>query len=168
MCAEELRQRRPNWVPSCEADGVAASGETDLDKMLATMRVERRPGVFTYVAVRVPTPELLAVAHGMVTEGELTTMVLPVEAAERAGLPVELKMAWLSLTVQSSLESVGLTAAFSATLGKAGIPCNVLAGYHHDHILVPVERAQHAIDALNIRRSVPMGANDSEYRQPDV
>lgn len=127
---------------------MAAPGETDLDTMLATLRVERRPGVFAYVAVRVPTPGLLAAAHGMVTEGELTTLVLPVEAAERAGLPVDLELAWLSLTVQSSLEAVGLTAAFAATLGKVGIPCNVLAGYHHDHILVPVDRADDAIKAL--------------------
>ncbi|MBT4985596.1 MAG: ACT domain-containing protein [Ilumatobacter sp.] len=130
---------------------MTSPGETDLDKMLATLRVERRPGVFTYATVRTPAPELLAAAHGVVTEGDLTTLVLPVEAAERAGLPVELEMAWLSLTVQSSLEAVGLTAAFSATLGKAGIPCNVLAGFHHDHILVPVDRAQQAIDVLTVR-----------------
>lgn len=126
-------------------------GETDLDKMLATLDVERRPGVFTYVAVQVPTPDLLAGAQAMVTEGDLTTLVLPVEAAARAGLPVELEMAWLTLTVQSSLEAVGLTAAFAALLGAADIPCNVLAGYLHDHILVPVERAQDAIDALTTR-----------------
>lgn len=130
---------------------MTSPGETDLDKMLATLRVERRPGVFTYATVRTPAPELLAAAHGVVTEGDLTTLVLPVEAAERAGLPVELEMAWLSLTVQSSLEAVGLTAAFSATLGKAGIPCNVLAGFHHDHILVPVDRAQQAIAVLTVR-----------------
>jgi len=130
---------------------MTSPGETDLDKMLATLRVERRPGVFTYATVRAPAPELLAAAHGVVTEGDLTTLVLPVEAAERASLPVELEMAWLSLTVQSSLEAVGLTAAFSATLGKAGIPCNVLAGFHHDHILVPVDRAQQAIDVLTVR-----------------
>lgn len=127
---------------------MAVPGETDLEKMLASLQVARRPGVFTYVAVRVPTPGLLAAAHAMVVEGELTTLVLPVEAARRAGLDVEIEMAWLSLTVQSSLEAVGLTAAFAATLGDRSIPCNVLAGYHHDHILVPVGRAQDAIDAL--------------------
>lgn len=129
---------------------MAVPGETDLDKMLATLQAERRPGVFTYVAVPVPTPGLLAAAHGMVTEGEFTTLVLPVEAAQRAGLPVELELAWLTLTVQSSLEAVGLTAAFAAMLGEVGIPCNVLAGYHHDHVLVPVDRAQDAIDALTV------------------
>jgi hypothetical protein len=132
---------------------MAAPGETDLDKMLATLCVERRPGVFAFVAVKAPTPGLLAAAHGLVTEGEFTTLVLPVEAAAQAGLSVELEMAWLSLTVQSSLEAVGLTAAFAKTLGEVGIPCNVLAGYHHDHILVPVERAQDAIDALTVSSS---------------
>lgn len=127
-----------------------APGETDLDKMLATLDVERRPGVFTYVAVEVPTPGLLAAAHGMVKEGTLTTLVLPVESARRAGLPVVVEMAWLSLTVQSSLEAVGLTAAFSGLLADQDISCNVLAGYHHDHLLVPLDRADDAILALRV------------------
>lgn len=127
---------------------MTAPGETDLSKMLATMGVERRPGVFTYVAVEVPTPGLLAAAHAMVTEGTLTTIVLPVEAARRAGLDVVLELAWLSLSVQSSLEAVGLTAAFSARLAERDISCNVLAGYHYDHILVPLDRVHDAIDAL--------------------
>jgi hypothetical protein len=129
---------------------MAVPGETDLDKMLASLQVERRPGVFTFVEVAVPTSELLAAAHGMVNEAESTTLILPVQAAELAGLPVDIELAWLSLTVQSSLEAVGLTAAFAATLGAHGIPCNVLAGYHHDHILVPVDKAQRAIDALTV------------------
>lgn len=127
---------------------MTAPGEMDLQKMLDSLDVERRPGVFTFVAVEVPTPGLLAAAHGMVKEGKLTTLVLPVESARRAGLPVVVEMAWLSLTVQSSLEAVGLTAAFSKILGDAGISCNVLAGYHHDHLLVPVDRASDAIAAL--------------------
>ena len=50
---------------------MAVPGETDLDKMLASLQVERRPGVFTYAAVAVPTPELLAAAHGMVNEARI-------------------------------------------------------------------------------------------------
>lgn len=123
----------------------------NLEIMLASLDVERRPGVFTFVAVDVPTPGLLAAAHGMVKEGTSTTLVLPVESAKRAGLPVVVEMAWLSLTVQSSLEAVGLTAAFAKILGDEDISCNVLAGYHHDHILVPVGRANDAIAALTAR-----------------
>jgi hypothetical protein len=129
---------------------VTAPGETDLEAMLASLDVHRRPGVFTFVAVDVPTPGLLAAAHGMVKEGVSTTLVLPVESARRAGLPAVIEMAWLSLTVHSSLEAVGLTAAFSRILADEGISCNVLAGYHHDHLLVPVERVDDAIAALRV------------------
>ncbi len=127
---------------------MAAPGETDLGKMLATLEVERRPGVFTYVAVKVPTPGLLAASSAMVVEGELTTLVLPIESAERAGLPVTVEFAWLTLSVQSSLEAVGLTAEVSKRLAEADIACNVLAGYHHDHLLVPVSRVADAVRAL--------------------
>lgn len=127
---------------------MAAPGETDLAGMLAKLAVERRPGAFTYIAVQVPTPGLLAAAQAVVKEGSLTTIVLPVEAAERAGQPVVVRLAWLTLTVHSSLEAIGLTAAVSARLTEEGIACNVLAGYHHDHLLVPLERADDAIRAL--------------------
>lgn len=127
---------------------MAAPGETDLDAMLATLAVQRRPGVFTYIAVEVPTPGLIAAAHAMVKEGPLTTIVLPVEAAQRAGQLVTVRLAWLTLTVQSSLEAVGLTAAISERLTRENIACNVLAGYHHDHLLVPVERVDDAVSAL--------------------
>lgn len=127
---------------------MAAPGETDLDAMLATLGVQRRPGVFAYIAVQVPTPGLIAAAHAVVKEGRLTTIVLPVDAAERAGQATDAQFAWLTLTVQSSLDAVGLTAAVSARLAAIGIPCNVLAGYHHDHLLVPVDRVDDAISVL--------------------
>ncbi len=78
----------------------------------------------------------------------MNTIVLPVEAAERAGQSTSAQFAWLTLTVQSSLDAVGLTAVVSARLADVGIPCNVLAGYHHDHLLVPVDRVDDAISAL--------------------
>jgi hypothetical protein len=125
-----------------------APGETDLSTLLETLSVERRPGVFTYVAVEVPTPGLLAAAHALVVEGELTTLVIPRESAERAGLPVTVELAWLTLAVHSSLEAVGLTAAVSTRLARENIACNILAGYHHDHLLVPVARAGDALAVL--------------------
>ena len=142
------RPRRRSLVPSCEDDLVSAPGETDLEKMLRTLSVERSLGVFTYLAVGGPSEALLDVARATVDEGDLTTVVLPVEAAERAGHTVIVRLAWLTLTVRSSLEAVGLTAAVSERLTDVGISCNVLAGYHHDHLLVPVERVDEAIVAL--------------------
>jgi len=55
----------------------------------------------------------------------------------------------ISLRVHSSLEAVGLTAAFATQLSDEGISANVVAGYFHDHIFVPRQDAERAITALN-------------------
>ena len=128
-----------------------APGETDLEAMLASLAVTRRDGVFTFVETTGPTVEMMRRAHAVVVEEESTTLVLTLDDAEALDLEGPVEMAWLSLTVASSLEAVGLTAAFSAMLGGAGIPCNVLAGFHHDHLLVPVDRADEAIRVLTER-----------------
>jgi hypothetical protein len=56
--------------------------------------------------------------------------------------------AWITLQVRSALDGVGLTAAASRRLGEHGISCNVIAGYHHDHLLVPEDRVADALAAL--------------------
>lgn len=121
-------------------------GETNLRQLLATLDVERRPGTYTFV-VDGP-PEMDIVAQAVVDESEGRTLVVPVDAALRSGLDVVFEAVWLTLTVHSSLEAVGLTAAFSVALADAGIACNVLAGYHHDHLLVPADRADDAVAVL--------------------
>jgi len=121
--------------------------------MLATLDVERRPGVFTFVEVPgPPTDELLALSHAVVVEDEGTTLVLLLDDAREARIGDDLAMAWLTLSIESSLEAVGLTAAISAALGAVGIPCNVLAGYRHDHLLVPADSADRAIKVLRALR----------------
>ena len=54
----------------------------------------------------------------------------------------------ITLRIHSSLEAVGLTAAVATKLAKAGITANVVAAYFHDHIFVPVERADEAVKLL--------------------
>jgi uncharacterized protein len=126
-------------------------GERDLQKMLSTIGVERRPGTFTYVTG--DWPALAAEAAATIVEAEGTTLVVAVEAAVAVGAPIEFRGAWLTLTVFSALEAVGLTAAVARALADEGIPCNVLAGYHHDHMLVPEERAGDAMRVLRRLRS---------------
>ncbi len=127
------------------------AGETDLGAMLASLEVVRRPGTFTFVTGE--WPALADRSHATIDESEGRTHVVPVDDARAAGAPVEFEAAWLTLTVHSALEAVGLTAAFSAALGERAIPCNVLAGYHHDHLLVPADRVDDAVAALTSLRS---------------
>ncbi len=81
-------------------------------------------------------------------EAEGLTVVLDEAAATQAGLPVLFRAAWISLTVHSDLEAVGLTAAVATALTHAGICCNVLAAACHDHLFVPVDAAQQALACL--------------------
>jgi hypothetical protein len=43
---------------------------------------------------------------------------------------------------------VGLTAAVAGALADLGIPCNMVAAYHHDHAFVPEADADRAMEAL--------------------
>lgn len=121
-------------------------GEEDLARMLASLDVEQRPGTFTFVTGE--WPGLRSVAQAIIEESEGTTMVVEVEQAVAVGAPVEFKASWLTLRVWSSLASTGLTAAVSSALAGEGIACNTIAGYYHDHLMVPVERAEDAMRVL--------------------
>jgi hypothetical protein len=121
------------------------SGESDLRTLLATLSPERRHGEVVVAAVPDPTG-LPALAT--VTEEDAVTVVLRREDADRLGIPYDWVAAWITLTVHSSWEAVGMTAAMARALTEAGIPCNVLAGYRHDHLLVPAAQTDAAIAAL--------------------
>lgn len=87
-----------------------------------------------------------------VEEPEGTTLILRKADAERHRLPYAFVAARITLGLQSALDAVGLTAAISAALAKHAISCNVVAGYHHDHLFVPYEQAAKAISILDTMR----------------
>ncbi len=128
-------------------DAAPMSGETDLAAMLASLTIGRRDEVVTMVSVS-ESVELGNGVLAVVTEAEGTTVVVTLAEAERRGWPVEFVAAWLTVEVHSSLEAVGLTAAMSRVLTDCAIPCNVLAGFYHDHLLVPLDLVADAIAAL--------------------
>lgn len=128
------------------------SGETDLATMLGTLDVEPRDGTWTLLTRRTPDAALDAQAAARIDEREGITYVVPEHVAREHGESPGFVAAWLTLRVHSALDAVGLTAAVSRALADAGIACNVLAGFHHDHLLVPAARRADAIAALHALR----------------
>lgn len=122
------------------------AGERDLGRLLRTMEPELQPGSYVFTTVPKVPPGVEPVV--LVRESEGITLVLPRERADRLGLSYTYVAAMVTLRVHSALDAVGLTAAVAAALAGAGLSCNVVAGYHHDHLFVPVGEGERAVEVL--------------------
>lgn len=127
---------------------------SDLSQLLAGMEPSLREGVWVFGILPAGMPLDAEGIVASIREAEGMSVVMEEAAALRAGVLPVFRAAWITLTVHSDLEAVGLTAAFSAALGEAGISCNVVAGTHHDHLFVPVEKVADAMETLgDLQRS---------------
>ena len=126
------------------------SGETNLEKLLASMSPTLNDGEYVFCcfehACYGDHSEMEPIAA--FSEGEGLTLVIPKSKADSLGLSYESAFKSITLTVHSSLEAVGLTAAFSSKLTEHNISANVIAGYYHDHIFVQTANAERALAAL--------------------
>lgn len=118
--------------------------ERDLGRLLAGLAPLVRPVPFVVVET-----ESDIAAAAVIVEDEATTKVVEQTVADEHGLPYTFIAAWITCTVESDLEAVGMTAAISRALADHDIACNVLAGSRHDHLLVPWLRRDDAIAVLN-------------------
>ncbi|SAK97169.1 acetyltransferase [Caballeronia calidae] len=135
----------------------------DLDTLIASMQPELQPGVYVFASL--PHDAAVSGAGIVATfrEREGLTVVMEEGAARAAGIEPLFRAAWITLTVHSDLNAVGLTAAFARALGDVNISCNVIAAAYHDHIFVPVDDAGRAMDALfDLQRRAGMLAASSK------
>ena len=124
------------------------SGETDLTNLLKGMTPVLNEGDYVFVTVK----DLDKIGRNDTIcefkEEEGTTIVIEKNKADTLKLNYTFIASWITLTIHSSLDAVGLTAAFSGALAKNEISCNVIAGYYHDHIFVDKKDAKKAIQTL--------------------
>jgi len=104
----------------------------------------------TWHFVTVADVSLIAGTSPLATfvEAEGLSLILSEKDAQNAGLPADMPMSRITLTVHSALDGVGLTAAVATALADAGIPCNMVAAFHHDHAFVPLDDAPRALAIL--------------------
>ncbi|MCW3116151.1 MAG: acetyltransferase [Chitinophagaceae bacterium] len=124
------------------------TGETNLSTLLATMTPRLNEGEYVFCSINVTTPinnaDILCLFH----EIEGPTVILQKNIADTLRLKYSFTASWITLAVHSSLEAIGLTAAFSKALAEKGISCNVVSAFYHDHIFVPSQDADKAMETL--------------------
>jgi hypothetical protein len=126
------------------------SGETNLTTLLKNITPILNEGDYVYCTVAGDQSIDIKQVIGTFKEEEALTVILKKETADALGLDYSYIAAWITLTIHSSLEATGLTAAFAAALAKEEISCNVVAAYYHDHIFVAKKDAERAMAALRL------------------
>jgi hypothetical protein len=120
----------------------------DTRAMIAGMRPALQPGLFVFCTTADQPSQWVPHALASFREAEGLSLVLPLEMAAKAGFDVSMPMCQITLTVHSALDGIGLTAAVAGALTEIGVPCNMIAGYHHDHVFVPHPDADKALECL--------------------
>ncbi|TPN90484.1 ACT domain-containing protein [Mesorhizobium sp. B1-1-5] len=125
------------------------SGETDLQKLLASMTPQLYPEVYVFATL----PPDAALPEGpepvmRFIEREGTTLILAESKAKAAGLAGTFRSRMITLDIHSSLEAVGFLAAITTRLAAGGMGVNPVSAFYHDHLFVPAERAEEALAIL--------------------
>ena len=123
-------------------------GENNLKKLVKGMSPILNKGEYVYTVVKDLDSIDTSLAVCIFKEAEGITLVINRNKADELGLKYEFIASWITLQIHSSLESTGLTAIFSSELAKYDISCNVIAGFYHDHIFVPLKDSKRAIGVL--------------------
>ncbi|MEP0192013.1 MAG: ACT domain-containing protein [Erythrobacter sp.] len=119
----------------------------DLQAMLRGMepKLSEFPYRFLALPLEDAQAEWLRNPFAVIREDEAATFVIETLSPETT----DDLYARITLRVQSALDDVGLTAAVATGLAAEGIPCNVIAAFHHDHLFVPWGRRDDALVILN-------------------
>ena len=138
------------------------TGDRDLGQLLRHLAPSLHPETFVFCSLpdfQVP-PDVAPICTLRETEG--LSVIVEREQAVRAGIPHVFAARLITLNVHSSLDAIGLLAVVAGRFAEAGVPCNVVAGYHHDHLFVPTHLAEEAMEMLKSltreRREAPSGS----------
>lgn len=120
-------------------------GEIDLDKILESLNPELSEEEYIFCTSKNKIAKLRGLEPwAIIEEQEGTTYILERRKAESNKIDFESVFKRITITVYSSLNSVGLTAVISRWLSECGISANFVSGYYHDHVFVPIDRAEEA------------------------
>jgi len=127
-----------------------SSGEFDLDVLIRSMEPVLCDE--TYVFATVESGFTIDVLSPLMTfrEREGTTLIVTQQQAEDAGIEHEFRCRMITLNIHSSLEAVGFLARITRRLARLQMGVNPVSGFYHDHLFVPLDRADDALAELQL------------------
>ncbi len=124
------------------------SGEMDLTVLLRGLQADLVEGVFVFATVPAGAVPQDLQPRMMFHEAEGVTLIVLQSEAEAHGIDYAFPCRMITLNVHSALEAVGFIARIATELAKRGMGVNPVAGFYHDHLFVPEDRAMDAMDIL--------------------
>lgn len=134
------------------------TGEHDINALLATMQPSIEGERFVFMT-GVDERASASVRPVMIfREQEGATWIVREAEAAQLGRPGIYPCRMITLNVHSSLEAIGFLARIATALANQGISVNAVSAFYHDHLFVPVDRAE---EALSILRAMSVEAQRS-------
>ena len=130
--------------------GVKMAGMKDLNELLKTMKPELLEEEFIFstiskdICAGLPFKPLC-----FFQEIEGVTIICEKSQADDNNISYEAVWRMITLTVHSDLTAVGFLAAITNKLKEQGISLNVISAYYHDHLFVPIDLADKALNTLH-------------------
>ena len=121
-------------------------GEHDLNTLFAGMNPVLADGIYVFATLTGDVPNVPRIMQFEEAEG--TTLILLQSDADAAGIPYEFPARMITLNVHSALDAVGFLAKVSTRLAAIGMGVNPVAGFYHDHLFIPQDRADDAMEVL--------------------
>ncbi|MEJ2544485.1 MAG: ACT domain-containing protein [Calditrichaceae bacterium] len=124
------------------------SGETDLSRLMQNIQLELIESEFVFANLEEEQINKLNPICTF-TEKEGTSVILNRNEADLNSVQYESVFRMITLNIHSSLNAVGFLAKITGELTKYNIGVNPVSAYYHDHLFVPVDRAEEAVNILS-------------------
>ncbi|MEP3054745.1 ACT domain-containing protein [Ascidiaceihabitans sp.] len=124
------------------------TGELELSTLLKTLKATLVDGVYVFVTRPPGSPTDHLPARMVFHEAKGPTLIMLQKDAEKHGLDHAFACRMITLDVHSALEAVGFMAVIATKLAAHDMGVNPVAGFFHDHVFVPEDKADEAMQVL--------------------
>lgn len=125
------------------------TGESSLNKLIVSMEPLLFDEEYVFCTIAPDRRNFLSIAPIMeFHEKEGITLILRKDEAEKSDLSFIYPCKMITLNIHSSLEAIGFLAAITKKLASSDINVNAVSAYYHDHIFVPIGKAEKVMSLL--------------------